>query len=1020
MVEHHSGEIICRIANENIQFLIDSGSPINTITESDWTKLKCEWKEGKANLFNVIEHPRSNIKAYASENPLKIIALFSAWIEVVGYAKPRAFAQFMVVREASRALLSNATSQEMKLLKLGLEVNALSTESAKEFARIPNILIEFDINKDVTPSQITHYRVPLMLESAVNKRLDEMQRLGIIEKAPATSRWISPMEVVMKGESDFRITIDMRRPNKAIRRAYFPLPNIAHFHKDLHGAKFFTRLDAKSAFHHLKLHRNSREITTFMTSRGLMRFKRLLFGVNTAPEIWQRTMQELFRGCKGVLIFIDDFLIYGTTREELKQREKLAMDIIKANNLTLNLEKCVFETSSVEFLGYEINKDGIKPSKSKIEAVQNFKTPKTQTEVRSFLGIVTFLSPFIKDLATKTKPLRELTKKSSTFSWQKDQEDAFQEIKHYVIKDVMTQGFFKIGAETQVYTDASGVGLGAVLVQIHGSKKQIIAFAAKSLTEVEQRYPQTQREALAIVWAVEKWYYYLLGGKFTILTDHKALEYIYGGKLRDGNRAQKRQEAWALRLAAYNFKIKYIPGHENIADPLSRLRDLKDAPYVDDDRNQELCSIQLDLEELCFQERCNVTMSVEGATINAVQGETLAITINEIRKESEEDEDFKKIAAAMGNGNWSDVTGSYQAFQHELRWVDSILLRGERFVIPKTLRRKALEIAHLGHPGVVTMKRMLRQRVWWSGLDSDIDQHAKNCLVCARLAQNNRPEPMKMSQMPEKPWDFVAIDFYEAKELKKKVLVLTDYHTNYIQCKQLNATDTERTTEALEEIFKTFGYPARMKADNGPPFQGKDFETWCSKRGIKLVHSTPRRPQENGKVERVMPNITRSLAAALIESKSLKPALIEFQHIYNSRPHTTTLESPNDMMFNRSVRCRLPIWSDTHFTFDEETRDKNVISKFKTKIYGDKERRAEESEIKEGDDVMLRTDKRSKLDSNFDEAPHKVIKKTGGNLVLENVQGKTIERNVDQIKKRPTERETCEAETENNSSSTEQ
>lgn len=203
------------------------------------------------------------------------------------------------------------------------------------FPKIPGVQIRFDIDESVTLKQRPYYRVPASLEDLVNERLSEMLRLDIIEFAPETSRWIAPMEVVMKGKTDHRLVVDMREPNKAIQRAYYPLPNMDQFKIALHGAKVFTKLDLKSAFHHVELRPDSRPITTFMTSQGPMRFKRIPLGVNAAPETFERLIEGFLRGLDGVIAYIDDILVYAETLEILRQRGKDVKKRLAKHNLTL-------------------------------------------------------------------------------------------------------------------------------------------------------------------------------------------------------------------------------------------------------------------------------------------------------------------------------------------------------------------------------------------------------------------------------------------------------------------------------------------------------------------------------------------------------------------------------------------------------------------------------------------------------------------------------------------------------------
>lgn len=207
----------------------------------------------------------------------------------------------------------------------------------------------------------------------------------------------------------------------------------------------------------------------------------------------------------------------------------------------------------------EVSAAGISPSEGKVVAIRNFRRPETKEEVRSFLGLVNFIGHFIPDLSTKTEPLRKFIRGDVTI-FGETQQEAFEELRGEISNNVRRLGFFDPADKTELYVDASPVGLGAVLTQKDSSDSpRIVCFASKGLTKAERIYPQTQREALAVVWAVEKFYPYLFGTKFTIFTDHKTLEFIYGGKHQHGKRACTRAEGWALRLQPYDFTIQHIP-----------------------------------------------------------------------------------------------------------------------------------------------------------------------------------------------------------------------------------------------------------------------------------------------------------------------------------------------------------------------------------------------------------------------------------------------------------------------------
>lgn len=248
-----NGKIRLSVGGYELVALIDSGAPVNTIPGEQW-----KWMKESAVCSKVLIENKERIFAYASISPLEIEATFLATTSVVGFDKPHIpNVQWHVIKGAGQALISKETAEQLKILKVGIEVKALETKSMKEtkanlkpkqFPKIPFYQLKFKINKEVPPVRIARVRIPAPLREAVTERLDEMQALGIIEDAPYDTEWISPMEIVIKGKDDFRIVLDMRRPNEAIQRAHHPLPEVQQVLEKIQGAKFFTKLDLTSAF----------------------------------------------------------------------------------------------------------------------------------------------------------------------------------------------------------------------------------------------------------------------------------------------------------------------------------------------------------------------------------------------------------------------------------------------------------------------------------------------------------------------------------------------------------------------------------------------------------------------------------------------------------------------------------------------------------------------------------------------------------------------------------------------------
>lgn len=398
-------------------------------------------------------------------------------------------------------------------------------------------------------------------------KLRELEKQDIIERVTEASEWVSPMLVKRKSINEVRIIVDLREANKAVVREVHPLPTLEQITRKIGGNVIFTKLDIKQAFHQVELKEECRYITTFISPIGLMRYKRLMFGLSAAPELFQKVMETILADMPWLIVFIDDILIPAKDEEELAHRTKMVHTRLQKYNVLLNTSKVEAAVRETDFLGYHISGQGISVAQDKLEAIRKLQPPKSAEEVRSFLGLVNFVHRYVPDMATITYPLNLLTRKGTKFSWNNTHQKAFMEIKEILLKEE-TLGYFDVNDDTFVIADGSPVGLGAVLIQKNASGNfRIICYASKTLTPTEQKYAQTEREALSLVWACEKFHHYLYGKCFTLITDHKPLIVIFGDRLKPSPRIER----WKLRLMSYDFKIMYRPGKNNIADPLSRL-----------------------------------------------------------------------------------------------------------------------------------------------------------------------------------------------------------------------------------------------------------------------------------------------------------------------------------------------------------------------------------------------------------------------------------------------------------------
>lgn len=591
---HHVGKsygessVVGRVAGIQVTFMIDSGADVNTVgTEVLDALMNRDPLE--SSVFSLKPGTDRPLKAYATSTAIPVVATFFAELFITS-DRPCLLEKFYVVQEA-KALLGRSTSMRYSLLRMGLNVpirdtaaddgNLLPGElcivaTPEEFPKfnVPPVLLAYD--KDLPPSRHVFTSIPPAFKEETNRRLEELLSSDIIEKVTSdmAKSFCSSLLVVPKGKCDIRLVVDLRGPNKCIIRTPFKMPTLESIVSDLHGARWFSTIDLSSAFYHVVLHEDCRHLTNFFAGDTTYRFKRLPFGLCNSPDIFQELLQTVvLEECPGTVNYLDDVLVFGATKEEHDRNLERVLRRLREHNVLLNAAKCVFGKQSVTFIGFRLSQDGWSVDDDKRKAIETFRRPESLSEVKSFLGLMNFTERFIMNRAEKTEKLRELTK-SDSFYWTEEEEKEFTFLKTEALNAILKLGYFDYRDKTELFVDASPIGIGAVLVQFSESgEPRIIACASKALTIAEQRYPQTQREALAIVWGVERFMYYLTSKTFTIRTDSEANEFIFGGEHRTSRRAITRAEGWALRLLPYSFHIERIPGDQNVADALSRLID---------------------------------------------------------------------------------------------------------------------------------------------------------------------------------------------------------------------------------------------------------------------------------------------------------------------------------------------------------------------------------------------------------------------------------------------------------------
>lgn len=949
------------IGGAKLRMLVDSGCKPNIIDLETWKHFKALRPQLLA-----FERFERTLNPYGDMNKLHIIYKFTARIQI---EDRKSEANFYIMKEKGEPLLGRTTATELGILRIGLfpdQAGCVKHVTEPALGKIPNLRVKIPLKENTTPVIQGGGRIALPLRPKLEAKLEELRKLDIIEEVKGPSQWVSRAVVVPKG-NDIRLCVDMRMVNLAIPRMKYQLPTMEEMMARLHGATVFSKLDLKMAFHHVELHPDSRELTTFSTHKGLFRYKRLMFGINCAPEIFQQTMDTILADLIKYLIdFIDDILVFGKNQNSHDRALNKTLTRLKENNLELNDKKCIYSVPEVVFVGHLISKDGIRPTQDKVEAVRNFRQPETAEEVRSFLGLVNYVARFAPNVSSIGAPLWDLTKKGVDFEWTKRHGEAFSQLKK-LITSSETLGFYHADYPTIVIADASPVGLGAALIQIQ-NRPRVISYASKSLSQVEQRYSQTEKEALALVWACEKFAIYLYAKEFELHTDHKPLETIFGPR----SKPSPRIERWVLRMQSFQYKTIFIQGKSNIADPLSRLLPKTEGETFDEISENIVRRIAIDACE-----------------------EIVAVTPKEVEEESAKDRECSELRESLRTDRWPEMTKHYEILKTELYSVGKLIMRGNRIFIPSKLRGKVIMVGHEGHMGITSMKNRLRKSVWWKGMDKDIEEFCKSCHGCQLVSRPDAAEPIHRTELPERPWQMLGLDFKGPLPSGHHILVVVDYYSRYYEVSWTKTTTAGQLINLVRPIFARFGYPEAVYNDNGGGFKGDEWKNYLKKHGITALKIPPLHPQANGEVERQNRSLKRRLIIAQAEGKNWQQALDDYLLAYRTTPHSTTGYTPAELMFNYKPKTKVP--EIIHFTRNDELRDRDFEKKMAGKVYADKNRKP--NPVKAGDRVLVSCPRENGLTPNFYVEPLTVLKRSGNAVTMEDKSGRQLTRDVSKTKK---------------------
>ena len=736
-------------------------------------------------------------------------------------------------------------------------------------------------DSDTKPYHARPYPVPQSQELKLKAEVERLVNYGVLRKCNR-SEWASPMFTVTKPDGTLRSIADLRELNKRIVRKPFPIPKIQELLHKLKGFQYATSLDLNMGYYHILLTPNSSRLCTIILPWGKYEYLRLPMGLCNSPDIFQEKMSELMQGLEFARAYIDDLLVLttGDFFEHLENLEEVLSRLSECG-LKVNAVKSFFGRTELEYLGYWITQNGVKPLSKKVEAIVNLAPPTTRKQVRRFIGLVNYYRDMWVKRSDILAPLTALTSIKAPWKWGEAEQKAFDTMKRSMARETIL-AYPNFTKPFEIHTDASAFQLGSCISQ----DKRPIAFYSRKLAPAQTRYTTTERELLSIVETLKEFRTILMGQQLIIHTDHENLTF----KHFNSDRVMR----WRLFIEEYSPDIRYIPGPKNVvADAMSRL-EIQDTPMSEAHFTEALRSEFYGLDEEDLPEDAYpLSYSLLGKHQS---------TDKAILKELKKPKSRYSIQPFIGGGKTREL----------------ICYNG-KIVVPDVLQNRIVQWYHdyLGHPGINRTEETIGQHLWWPKMRNHITNSVSSCESCQRNKRRNR----KFGHLPEKeaeaqPWEKMCIDLIGPYTIRRKgqkdlhcqCVTMIDPATGWFEIHQYDDKRAITVANIAEqEWFSRYPWPQLVTYDRGSEFIGHEFQKMLDDYGVKKKPITTRNPQANAIVERVhqvIGNIVRTFELQenyLDEDDPWAGILAATAFAIRSTYHTTLQKSPGQLVFGRDM-----------------------------------------------------------------------------------------------------------------------